>query len=426
MSERDAEPADEALPEALVEPTRGLSMIWLVPLVAVAIAGSLLYQDLRERGKQVEVSLPTAEGVEAGKTQVRYRDVVVGTVQTVRLSDDLSHIVIVAQMARDADPVLVEGTRFWVERPRIGPHGISGLTTIVSGAYVTLDPGDPKGKPKTTFEGLTEPPQTLRGDATLQLSLTSDREILGLSYGSPVLHEGVSVGSVTRIELREEGRGVDIELSIDQAYKERVHRNSRFWNVSGVDMKAGMHGVDLQVTSLEAVLAGGVAFGTPGPAEAAARNGDAFALFSDREAAFREYEESLGLHVVARARDLGSVQDGDAVLYRGVPVGRVLRSELADDARHVEVSLQIDSQFAALVRTNSVFWNASGASADFGLSGLHLHMDSLESVLAGAIAFATPNQPGPLAEDGAVFGLAQEAKDSWRKWSPEIPLGDAR
>jgi len=114
------------------------------------------------------------------------------------------------------------------------------------------------------------------------------------------------------------------------------------------------------------------------------------------------------------------------VLYRGVPVGRVLRSELADDARHVEVSLQIDSQFAPLVRTNSVFWNASGASADFGLSGLHLHMDSLESVLAGAIAFATPNPPGPLAEDGAVFGLAQEAKDSWRKWSPEIPLGDAR
>ena len=108
MSERDAEPADEALPEALVEPTRGLSMIWLVPLVAVAIAGSLLYQDLRERGKQVEVSLPTAEGVEAGKTQVRYRDGVVGTVQTVRLSDDLSHIVIVAQMARDADPVLVD------------------------------------------------------------------------------------------------------------------------------------------------------------------------------------------------------------------------------------------------------------------------------------------------------------------------------
>ena len=177
MSERDTETGDEALPEALVEPTRGLSMIWLIPLVAVLIAGSLLFQDLRNRGKEVKIVLPTAEGVEAGKTQVRYRDVVVGTVQAVRLSESLSHIVIVAQMVRDADSVLVEGTRFWVERPRIGPHGISGLTTIVSGAYITLDPGDPKGKPQTRFKGLTEPPPTLRGDGTLQLSLTSERPV---------------------------------------------------------------------------------------------------------------------------------------------------------------------------------------------------------------------------------------------------------
>lgn len=425
MTEREAERSAEEIPEAVVESGHGFSAIWLVPLVAIVIAGSLLFQDLRDRGEVVEVSFGTAEGVEAGTTTVRYRDVVVGTVQTVRLSDDLSHIVIVARMTRDANQVLVEGTRFWVERPRIGPHGISGLTTIVSGAYLALDPGDPKAKKKSAFVGLTEPPQNLRGEAGLRVSLTSEQPVRGLSYGASVLLEGIDVGRVTRLDLRKKGEGVDIEITIDEVYQDRVHANTRFWNISGVEMTAGLHGIDFEAASLESVLAGGISFGTPGPARGAAKDGDRFVLFSDRKAAFREYEQSLGLQIAVRARDLGSIADGDAVLYRGIPVGRVLRSELAGDARHVLVHLQIDSPFAPLVRTNSVFWNASGASADLGLTGLHLHMDSLESVLAGAVEFATPNDPGSLAERGAVFKLAAEAKDAWLRWSPEIPIGES-
>jgi len=397
----------------------------LVPLVAILVAGVLLYRDLRDRGETVEISLPTAEGVEAGKTLVRYRDVVVGTVQSVRLSSDLNQVVLEAQMARDSDQVLVEGTRFWVERPRIGPHGISGLTTIVSGAYVALDPGDPKGKPQRHFVGLTDPPQTLRGNKGLALRLSSDVPVLGLSYGTPVLHEGVDVGQVTRIDLVKKGKGIDIEIEIDEAYKHRVHENSRFWNVSGMEMTAGLHGVDVQAASLEAVLAGGVAFGTPGAARGRAQDGAGFQLFSGRVEAFRDYHESQGLQVVVRTRNLGSIANGDLVLYRGFPVGKVLRSSLDSDARHVHVTLQIEPRFVPLVRTNTVFWNASGASADFGLSGLHVHMASLESVLLGGVAFATPNEPGAPADPGAVFKLADEAKDAWHKWAPVIALDEA-
>jgi len=426
MSEDKSEtPGSSDLPEAMVERGQGFSSIWLVPLVAMLVAGALLYRDLRDRGETAEITLPTAEGVEAGKTLVRYRDVVVGTVQSVRLSAGLDQVVLEARMARDSDQVLVEGTRFWVERPRIGPHGISGLTTIVSGAYVALDPGDPKGKPQRRFVGLTDPPQSLRGNEGLALRLRSDVPVLGLTYGTPVLHEGIDVGQVTRIDLSKTGKGIDIEIEVDEAYKDRVHDNSRFWNVSGVEMTAGLHGVDVQAASLEAVLAGGVAFGTPGGARGQAKDGAGFQLFSDQDAAFREYHESQGLQVIVRTRNLGSIANGDRVLYRGVSVGKVLRSALDADARNVDVTLQIEPRFVPLVRSNTVFWNASGASADFGLSGLHVHMASLESVLLGAVAFATPNEPGPPADPSAVFRLADEAKGAWHKWAPVIPLSEA-
>ena len=422
MSDQTPAPPERDIPEAVVEPGRGVSTIWFVPLIAAAVALSLLYKAIESRGESFKIYFETASGVEAGKTTVRYRDVVVGTVEGVRLSHDLTQTVVEARINPSAESVLVEGTRFWVERPRIGPHGISGLTTLVSGAYIALDPGPTTGKPLKHFKGLVDPPQNLRDDKGLRLTLTSPHSGRSLNYGAPVLLEGIPVGHITGVELPKKGSGVEVEISIEATHTDRVHENTRFWNASGVDIHAGLSGIDVRTGSIESVLAGGIGMATPGRTGKQAAQGQRFSLFESREAALRHYQESLGLHITVTTKHLGSVADGDPILYRGETVGRVLSHELASDARHILIQLQIDDRYAPLVRNNSVFWNASGATADLGFTGLHLHVSSLESLLEGAIAFATPDPPGPPAKTGALFELAPEGKDKWRKWSPKLPM----
>ena len=422
MSDLEPNPTQDEIPEAVVVESRGLSWIWLVPLVAALVAGSLLYDTFERDGETIEISFGEASGVEAGKTKVRYRDVTIGTVNAVRLSGDLTHTVVEAQIDRSGDRVLVEGTRFWVERPRIGPQGISGLTTLVSGAYIALDPGTLGGKPKYQFEGLPDPPQVLKDDTGLHLVLRSKAGAAGLIYGSPVLHQGIEVGRVTGLDLDRTGSDVEIRISIKAVYAARVHRNTHFWNESGVDAHAGFDGIEVDIASLETVLTGAIAFTTPGPPGRKVKNGQEYGLFDNRVAALKSHADSLGLHVSLLTSRLGSVADGDPILYRGIAVGRVLSHELEEGSRQVVLRLQIDSHYAPLVRSNSVFWNASGIDSDFGLTGLHVHVASLKSLLSGAIEFATPDPPGHEAEPGTRFKLASKRKDKWTKWSPELPL----
>lgn len=416
------EQTETATPEALVEAERSFSAIWIVPLLAILIAAGLLYQSIEQRGAKVEISFSEASGVSAGKTSVRYRDVAIGTVEEVRLSEDLSHTVVVARIKRNAHQILVEGTRFWVERPRIGPEGVSGLTTLVSGAYLALDPGAPGGKRKLAFEGLADPPQILRDDPGLHLTLKSPAGALGLLYGSPVLHEGIQVGRITGLDLVPGKTDVNIRVLVDARFADRVHHNTRFWNDSGFAAHAGFDGIDFEFSSVETILTGAIGFATPGSPGKGAQNGARFPLFADRESAWRQYRESRGLGIELRTERLGSIADGDPVLYRGVKVGRVLGHRLAEDSREVSIRLQIDPSYVPLVREDSVFWNASGIHSQLGLTGLHVDVSSLEGLLEGGLAFATPDPPGPRAKPGARFDLAPKAKDHWRRWAPEISL----
>ena len=163
MNETTSQKPEESIPEAVVVRRRGLSPVWLVPIIAAGVAASLLYTTFERRGKTVEISFSEASGVDAGKTRVRYRDVFIGTVSEVRLSDDFTHTVIEAQINENGERLLVEGTRFWVERPRIGPQGISGLTTLVSGAYIALDPGTLGRRTQTKVPGPVRSPANAQG-----------------------------------------------------------------------------------------------------------------------------------------------------------------------------------------------------------------------------------------------------------------------
>jgi paraquat-inducible protein B len=273
----------DQLPEVEVKKRRGISLVWLIPLVAGAIAIWLGYTTLQEKGPQITVAFDNAEGLEAGKTRVKYRNVEVGLVDEVALSEDLSHIVITASLDKTMGPHLTEGTRFWIVRPRVGFGGVSGLGTLLSGAYVEFDSGE--GQPAHDFVGLAEPPPITSSVPGTQFVLRTDR-LGSIGRGAPVYYRSIRVGQVLGHELAEDKQGLTIKVFIDAPNDQLVRAGSRFWNASGINVSVGADGVDVAMESLEALLAGGIAFDTPDinkPGEPAA-GGTVFPLFANLRA----------------------------------------------------------------------------------------------------------------------------------------------
>jgi paraquat-inducible protein B len=286
-----------------------------------------------------------------------------------------------------------------------------------------VEPTPSKGRPHTKFVGLEEPPIDLEGGG-LEVVLTSD-QLHGLDEGSGIFYRGINVGAIDAYELDKDGGGVLVHATVEKKYAELVHENSRFYNASGIDITASLsQGFEFDMESLRTLLAGGVELDTPGKPGPAAKNGARFELRRHPHAAGKGgHAPPSGPRFVLEAPTRGSVKTGDAVLYREEQVGQVVSHALHDDGRSVGILVAIESRYAPLVRANTIFWNASGISADLGLTGLHIHTESLESLLEGGIAFATPSKPGTRAAAGSVFKLHDKAPKDWVKWAPRVALG---
>ena len=224
----------EDVGEALLRPSRfpGASLIWLVPLLAVAIAAWLVYTSIRDRGPIVTVSFESAEGLEPGKTKVKYKDVEIGTVGAVAFSADSSRIVVTPQMKAGTERFLHEDTRFWIVRPRIGVGGVSGLGTVISGAFVELDPGS-RGTPRRDFVGLEEPPSIRSTVPGTRFELDAER-LGGLSRGAPIYYRGIPVGQVLGHRLDPERRHVTIPIFVQAPHDRLLTRGTRFRDAGGV------------------------------------------------------------------------------------------------------------------------------------------------------------------------------------------------
>ncbi len=415
--------SEGAPPEARIRPHRKLSLVWLIPLVALLGGVWVVYVNASKSGPEIQVIFRTAEGLEAGKTPIRYREVKVGLVEQVDVSSDLSHVVVTARLNRHMGEHLVEGTRFWIVSPRIGTRGISGLSTLVSGSYIAMDVGPGGGARAESFKGLEIPPIDVVGERGLAFVLEAS-EMKGLNDGAPLLYRDVNVGEIVRYRLdKDDDSSVLLHVLVRNRYAHLVNSRTRFWKVGGVRAKVGLGGVEVDVESLQALLVGGVAFDTFGTPGEAAKKGDRFRLYRDRKAVLAANAEADGLRIVLDAPHLGSIQVGDPLLYREETVGHVVGQALHEDARSVGVFVSIQRRFAPLVRTNSVFWNASGIEGGLGWSGVTVHTESLEALLRGGVAFATPNEPGPPVKAGSVFALQAEGKSEWRSWSPRIWIG---
>ena len=292
---------------ASVKPRRKIPAIWLVPIVAALLGIWLVVYNYMNEGPTISIEFSTADGIQPGKTKIKSLSVELGVVESVELTKDLNKVIVNAQIERFAAPLLREDTQFWVVRPRVGPGGISGLSTILSGGYIKLESGVGK-KGRRKFEGLENPPVTPAGSPGLQLTLTSGKAG-SITAGDPVLFRGYRVGAVETAQFKADTQEVVYQVFIDAPYDALVNANTRFWNASGVTVKAGASGFEVQVSSLQSLLVGGVTFDLPEGAIAGspAKDGDTYLLFASWDAVNRRCFDNYLEFVVAFSQAVGGL-----------------------------------------------------------------------------------------------------------------------
>src|SRR5450830_815422 len=264
------------------------SLVWLIPIVAAVVGLTLVAKILIERGPVITISFSSAEGLEAGKTKVKYKDVDIGLVQSITLSRDRSHVLTTVQLTKEAESFTADDTRFWVVRPRVAASGISGLNTLLSGAYIGADAGKSE-ETKKEFAGLEQPPIITRDTSGKQFVLHAG-DLGSLDIGSPVFYRRIKVGQVAAYDLDQDGKGVTLRIFVNAPYDKFVSINSRFWHASGFDTQINPSGFKLHTQSLATVVLGGIAFKPLDDLEnaSAARENTSFRLAEDENAAMKE------------------------------------------------------------------------------------------------------------------------------------------
>ena len=322
--------------EATISERRRLSAIWLVPIVAAVLGLWMVIYTIRSQGPEITIVFSTAEGLEAGKTKIKLRSVEVGLVESAGLGDDLESVVVVARVEKEAESLLREDTQFWVVRPRVGPGGISGIGTLLSGGYIQLEPGSGE-EGRREFVGLEEPPVTPVGTPGLHVRLVSERAG-SIGTGDPILYKGYRVGRIESASFDMGTHEMHYRAFIEAPYSDLVSAATRFWNASGVQIRTSADGIEVSTGSLESILAGGVSFGLPEGVDpgAAVEPGTAFKLFPDYVSVNeRPYVHGVD-YVVLFTQSVRGLQPGAPVEYRGIQVGlvdRILIEEMAAGLR---------------------------------------------------------------------------------------------
>ncbi|WP_020210897.1 PqiB family protein [Gilvimarinus chinensis] len=486
-----------------------------------------------DTGIEIDIQFNTAEGLKANHTEIRYKGLTVGKLKTLKMKDDYSAINAKASINPLADVLLNETTEFWLATPTISLSRISGLSTLLTGSHVEMEFTSEGGTQVREFIALQEPPAPRKDKDGLYIELTAEG-LEGITRSSEVYYRNVSIGKVVDYRLNDDQSKVIMDVHIAPKFAPLITQNARFYQNSGVSISADFNGVDINTESLSSILRGGIGLYLPETtAEApAAQNQNRFILhtsledakdkgpvvkvsfkdsdslkkgaelrylgvaigeveditinhpepgvtayirllpeaqslivqgtefwrvkpdislkgvsnlgtivfgqyiaiepgnssemsyeFTGREIPPDDYLSENGLSLTLQAPSLASIKEGRSVFYREIPVGEVTGFELAPNAQHVNIYLHIYPDYAPLVRSNTVFWNATGIAFDFGwFSGANLRTGSVQSLLAGGIALATPDLPGERISDGQVFALHDAPKEEWHKWAPEIPL----
>jgi paraquat-inducible protein B len=307
-------------------------LIWVIPIVAALIGGWLVLQRVAARGPTITVQFHSAEGLSPGRTVIRYKDVDVGTVSSVRISRQ-GGITVVASMTRDAEPFLMKDSKFWVVRPRISAGSISGLGTLFSGAYISFAAGH-LAQGETHFVGLETPPVDTQDLPGREFVLHAN-DLESLEVGSPVLFRRVKAGQILSYAVDAGGHGVTLRAFIGSPFDAFVTQDTRFWQASGVDISVDSDGVRVQTQSIASILDGGVAFESPQDSRGAppAAAGTEFAILRDRAEAMKRPYRQVHRYKVYFTQSLRGLSPGAPVDLHGIIVGEVQRFGLEFDHR---------------------------------------------------------------------------------------------
>ena len=371
----------DSLPEASFAPRRRLSSVWLLPLVAAAIALWLLYHNMADSGLAVTVHFTDGSGITAGKTPVVYQGITVGQVESLHLNNDLDGATATLALDIQIEPLIRKNTEFWLVKPQVSLSGVSGLDTLVAGNYISFKPGD--GKAASEFRARTDPPPFADNSPGLRLLLDAP-QLGSISIGAPVLYQQIDVGEVEGYQLNDQG--VEISLRIDPRYQHLVNQQSRFWNHSGVSVNAGLQGVKVETGSLASVLAGGIAFDSPKQG-AEVESGHRFTLHDSKEMA------QGGKTVAIRFRSAEGLSVGAKLRLQGLVIGRVDAVEFSDNDPHqgADATVRIRAPYYRYLNADTDFWLVTPQVSTQGIQGL-------DTLLGGPYISARLNgEPGALA-----------------------------
>ncbi|NVD06624.1 MCE family protein [Vibrio sp. JPW-9-11-11] len=331
-----------------VRRNKGVSPLWLLPVLTMVLAGWLVFTAIQDAGQRVQIYFSDAQGLIAGRTTIRYQGLEVGMVKDINLAEDLQSIYVDADIYPEATKLLTKGARFWLVKPTASLSGVSGLDALVSGNYIAIAPADGPSEPETQFTALERAPADLLNREGLSISLKS-RDLGGISIGSQIVYRKIPIGEVYSYQLDEDDKNVIINATIEEDYRHIITHDSRFWNVSGVGANIGFGGVDVRLESLSALLGGSIAVDSPDGGEPVVDNTQ-FRLYPDLQTAGR------GIAIKITLPDNNKISpSGAPIVYRGVEVGQVTHLELAQDREQVVASAAIQPAFSDMLTTGSQF-----------------------------------------------------------------------
>lgn len=391
------------LPRATIKRAPRFSPIWLVPIIAALVVVFLVYTNYVARGPVITITFRTADGLVPGETLVRHKAVVLGKVEEIELSPGMRDVTARVRIDRNAKSILTENARFWVVRPRLSLNALSGLETLVSGAYIEIDPGVPGAKPRRDFKGLDEPPGVRSDEQGTMFVLESSR-LRGVSPGAPVYYRDVEVGATIGAELGATD-GVAIRVFLRKPYDKLVHPETRFWNASGLLINMKPEGVQLELESIQALLGGGIAFETPREFGPSSPENTKFHLYDNKEQANAELYLSHVACVTYLQTSVAGLGRGSTVVLYGVQIGTVTDVRLARD----DVPGRMRARVSFDIQPDRLAGPGEGVDVAFAPlvhSGMRAVLDS-SSLLTGQQLLTLEYVPG------ATGGELAKEGDAW-------------
>ncbi len=327
-------------PAPRIKKKSGFSLVWLIPIITALIGGWLIFKTLSEKGPNITINFKTAEGIEAGKTKIKYKDIEIGVVDSVHFSKDFSHIIVKASMEKGSQSFLRRGTRFWVVKPRLSLRGVSGLGTLLSGAYLEIEPG--QGALQKHFVGLDVPPVIKADVAGIRIVLLAEK-LGSIDTGSPVYYHGILAGETLGWKLGNDRKSIFIHVFVKAPYDKLVQSNTRFWNVSGMDVSIGTEGINVRTESLHSLLYGGIAFETPDTLEQVTENveGLVFTLYDDLKSIQEHYYTKKITFILFFDGSVRGLNIGAPVEFKGIKVGSVKDVRLEFNSRDTSFRIPV-------------------------------------------------------------------------------------